>query len=120
MPGVDYDQTHCATMRGTSLRMLSALASKHGLDMRRWDFVSAFLQGDLEKGEVVYCQPPPGPYSVTGEDGRPRVWQVNKPVYSIAQAGSRWQRTLLPWLRDWGLHSNLVNLTRVFFRRIVP
>ena len=53
-PGVDYDQTHCATMRGTSLRMLSALASKHELAMRRWDFVSAFLQGDLEKGEVVY------------------------------------------------------------------
>ena len=43
-------------MRGTSLRLLSALAGQHGFMMRRWDFVSAFLQGDLEKGEVVYCQ----------------------------------------------------------------
>ena len=102
-PGVDYDQTHCATMRGTSLRMLSALASKYGLDMRRWDFVSAFLQGELEHGEVVYCQPPPGPYSVTGQDGRPRVWKVVKPVYGMAQAGRRWQRTLFPWLQSWGL-----------------
>ena len=71
-------------MRGSSLRMLSALASKHNLDMRRWDFVSAFLQGDLESGEAVYCQPPPGPYSVTGADWRPRVWKVLKPVLSCA------------------------------------
>ena len=80
-PGVDFDQTHCATLRGPSLRMLSALASKHNLSMRRWDFVSAFLQGDLQSGEVVYCLPPPGPYSVTGSDNRPRVWKVRKPVY---------------------------------------
>ena len=72
-PGVDYDQTHCGTMRGTSLRMLSAIASQHDMFMRRWDFVSAFLQGDLEKGEVVYCSPPPGPYSKIGADGRQRI-----------------------------------------------
>ena len=47
-PGVDYDQTHCGTMRGTSLRMLTAIAGQHDMFMRRWDFVSAFLQGDLE------------------------------------------------------------------------
>ena len=53
-PGIDYyDQTHCATMHGTSLRLLSALAGKHGLLMRRWDFVSAYLEGKLEEGEVV-------------------------------------------------------------------
>ena len=54
-PGVDFDQTHCATMRGTSLRILSAIAGQYNLSMRRWDFVSAYLQGDLEQGEVVYC-----------------------------------------------------------------
>ena len=51
-PGVDFDQTHCATMRGTSLRLLSAIAGQYGLFMRRWDFVSAFLQGELEEGEI--------------------------------------------------------------------
>ena len=71
--------------------------------MRRWDFVSAFLQGELQPGEVVYCQPPPGPYAVTGADGRPRVWKVRKPVYGMAQAGRRWQRSLFPWLVEWGL-----------------
>ena len=80
-PGVDFDQTHCATMRGTSLRLLSAIAGQYGLSMRRWDFVSAFLQGDLENGEVVYCSAPPGPHGKIGSDGRQRVWKVHKPVY---------------------------------------
>lgn len=52
-------------MRGTPLRMLSALAGQHGFLMRRWGFVSAFLQGDLEDGELVYCSPPPGPHGTT-------------------------------------------------------
>ena len=71
--------------------------------MRRWDFVSAYLQGNLEEGEVVYCQPPPGPHGQLGADGRPRVWKVVKPVYGMAQAGRRWQRSLFPWLKEWGL-----------------
>ena len=104
-PGVDFDQTHCATMRGTSLRMLSSIAGQMGLKMRRWDFVSAFLQGELEDGEVVYCSSPPGPYGLTGNDGRERVYKVKKPIYGMAQAGRRWQRTLFPWLKEWGLEA---------------
>ena len=102
-PGVDYDQTHCATMRGASLRLLSALAGQHNLKMRRWDFVSAYLQGQLETNEAVYCLPPHGPYGRVGPDGRQKVWKVVKPVYGMAQAGRRWQRTLFPWLTGWGL-----------------
>eukprot|EP00965_Chrysotila_dentata_P022599 748337-Pleurochrysis_carterae.AAC.1 len=68
--------------------------------MRRWDFVAAYLQGELQSGEVVYCHAPPG-YSTYGADGRPRVCRVEKPVYGMAQAGRRWQRSLFPWLRDW-------------------
>lgn len=68
----------------------------------RWDFVSAFLQAELEPGEVVYCSAPPGPYATSGQDDRPRVWRVNKPVYGMAQAGRRWQRSLFSWLTDYG------------------
>eukprot|EP00965_Chrysotila_dentata_P044438 1477496-Pleurochrysis_carterae.AAC.1 len=65
--------------------------------MRRWDFVAAYLQGELEPGEVVYCHPPPG-YATIGADGRPRLCRVRKPICGMAQAGRRWQRTLFPWL----------------------
>ena len=101
IPGVDYDQTFCGAMRATSLRLLCALASHLGLKMRRFDFVSAFLQGSLEDGEVVYCEPPPG-YNDAGKDGRTPVYKVLKPVYGMAQAGRRWQRSLFPWLIDPG------------------
>eukprot|EP00965_Chrysotila_dentata_P138585 4583996-Pleurochrysis_carterae.AAC.1 len=69
--------------------------------MRRWDFVAAYLQGDLEQNEVVYCHAPPG-HATVGADGRPRVCRVEKPIYGMAQAGRRWQRSLFPWLLDFG------------------
>jgi hypothetical protein len=97
VPGVDYDQTFCAAMRGTSLRLLASLAAGLGLKMRRWDFVSAYLQGSLLEDEVVYCHMPPG-YEKEG-----KVCKVVKPVYGMAQAGRRWQRSLFPWLISYGL-----------------
>eukprot|EP00965_Chrysotila_dentata_P178016 5880610-Pleurochrysis_carterae.AAC.1 len=49
--GVEHDQTFCATLRPTSLRTLASLAATCGLQMRRWDFVAAYLQGELQNGE---------------------------------------------------------------------
>eukprot|EP00966_Prymnesium_polylepis_P019115 440260-Prymnesium_polylepis.1 len=34
VPGVDFDQTHCATMRSSSLRVLCAVGAGLGLRMR--------------------------------------------------------------------------------------
>lgn len=113
VPGVDFDQTYCAAMRAGSLRTLCAIAARLSLRMFRWDFVAAYLQVELEKGEVVYCSPPSGysTASVNGTvrlvrseegDGVERLCKVVRPVYGMAQAGRRWQRTLFsPWLLDW-------------------
>eukprot|EP00965_Chrysotila_dentata_P148997 4921185-Pleurochrysis_carterae.AAC.1 len=49
--GVDYDQTFCATMRPTSLQTLASIAACRNLRMRSWDFVAAYLQGELQPGE---------------------------------------------------------------------
>ena len=35
-----------------------------------------------------------------GADGLSRICKVHKPIYGMAQAGRRWQRTLFPWLVD--------------------
>ena len=99
--GVDYDQTWCGAMRGTSLRTLSNLAALGGMRMRRYDFVAAYLQGELLEGETVYCYAPPG-YERKGADGRNQICRILKPVYGMAQAGRRWQRTLFPWLKEYG------------------
>eukprot|EP00965_Chrysotila_dentata_P093097 3075048-Pleurochrysis_carterae.AAC.1 len=47
--GVDYNQTICSTMRATSLGVLAAIAARDRLSMRRWDFIAAYLQGELEQ-----------------------------------------------------------------------
>ena len=112
MAGVDYDQTFCAAMRSGSLRLLCSLSARFGLAMYRWDFVAAYLQGSLLEGEVVYCSPAPG-YGTAlidgsikmvpkeQSDGVDRLCRVEKPVYGMAQAGRRWQRTIFPWLLAW-------------------
>lgn len=102
--GIDFDQTFCAAMRGGTLSLLSAVAAKPKLHVRRWDFVAAYLQRELIEDEVA---PPPG-YSTAamigkvqlvpaGEgEGVDRLCIVVKPIYGMAQAGRRWQRTLFP------------------------
>ena len=116
VPGIDYDQTFCATLRAGTLRVLCAASANWGLSMRRWDFVAAYLQGNLEEGEVIYCSLPPGYTTIAnskgeqvpnlGKDGKPRVYRVEKPIYGAAQSGRRWQRTLFPWLLDYGFHQH--------------
>jgi hypothetical protein len=99
IPGVDYEQTFCSTMRPSSLRLLSAISARFDLYMHRWDFVAAYLQGELLPGEVVWCYPPPG-----HEHNYPpgTVMKVIKPIYGMAQAGRRWQRTIFPWFLEHG------------------
>jgi hypothetical protein len=101
IPGVDFDQTYSGAMRSSSLRLLASIAARQGRRVRRFDFVAAYLQGHLEEGEVVYCRPPPG-YETYDKDGVPHVYKVVKPVYGMAQAGRRWQRSLFPWLKEFG------------------
>ena len=116
IPGVDYDQTHCSTMRAPTLRLLSSVSAELDLKMHRWDFVAAYLQGELLDGEVVYCHPPPG-HATIGADGRERVLKVLKPIYGMAQAGRRWQRTLYPWMSNWvakSEHFEDASFTRLF------
>eukprot|EP00965_Chrysotila_dentata_P232971 6199295-Pleurochrysis_carterae.AAC.3 len=88
--GVDYDQTFCATMRPSSLRALASIAAGNGILMRRWDFVAAYLQGELQDGEVVYCHASPG-YATFGADGR-LVYAASRNPYTAwrkqAAAGS--------------------------------
>ena len=80
IPGVDFDQTFCAAMRQSSLRLLASTAARLNLEMNRWDFVSAYLQGDLLPDEVVYCRTPPGIPPTLGADGLEQIYVVLKPI----------------------------------------
>ena len=105
-PGMDFDQTHCSTLKSTSLQFLAATAAIQAgpphAPFRTFDFVSAFLQGDLEQAEQILCRPPPG-YETLGDDGNHRIWRVLRPIYGMQQGGRRWQRCLFPWIISHGL-----------------
>jgi hypothetical protein len=99
--GVDYDQVWSGTLRASSLRMLTSLAAKEKLFMRSWDFVAAYLQGELLENEVVYCSMPTGyesGFDPSAPTGKETVLRVEKPIYGMAQAGRRWQRTIFPYI----------------------
>ena len=87
-------------MRAPTLRLLSSVASRLNLKMRRWDFVAAYLQGELLDGEEICCHAPAG-HAIIGVDGREQVLRVIKPIYGMSQAGRRWQRSLYPWMNEW-------------------
>eukprot|EP00965_Chrysotila_dentata_P150161 4959976-Pleurochrysis_carterae.AAC.2 len=48
-PGVDYDQTFCATMRPTSLRALASIAAANGMLMRRWTLLRRISRASCKK-----------------------------------------------------------------------
>lgn len=96
----DFDQTHASALRIVSLRCLAAIQSREGLCSARIDLVSAYLQGDLKDGDIIYMHQPPG-HQVNGDDGRPRVCLILKPVYGMCQGGRRLQRKLFPWMLRW-------------------
>lgn len=70
----------------------------------------------LLEDEVVYCSPAPGYATAMVDgtvrmvpeaegDGVPRICRVERPVYGMAQAGRRWQRSIFPWLLAWNADS---------------
>ena len=85
-------------MRDASLRLLSVVAAASNMRMRRWDFVAAYLQGELIEGEVVYCPPPSG-YAKIGHDGQLSHGVQSRQArirYGTGRSSLR-QRTFFPW-----------------------
>ena len=65
----------------------ASLAAARGYNLRRWDFVTAYLQGELELNEVVYCTPPRGGFmgAFSSDFGSvPIMCVVRKPIYPAA------------------------------------
>ena len=99
--GKDYNQVFADTLRISSARSLFAYAARYGCKVHSVDWVSAYLQGELLEGEVVYTHMPPG-HTQYDSHGKPYVLKVVKPIYGIPQAGRRFQRSIFPWLRAQG------------------
>ena len=101
LPQIDYDQVFAATARSSSNRTICALAAVFGCELRAFDWTAAYLQGDFEEGEVIYCRMPEG-FVELDKTGTPRVCRIEKPVYGAPQSGRRLQRKIFAWLSSCG------------------
>ena len=95
--GVDYDQVKSTALRYGSARCIFAYAARMMCGIRSWDLVAAYLQGDLNEGEHVYCYPPPGYEPKSGE---PKfMCRIDKPVYGMPASGRCLQRKLMAFMK---------------------
>lgn len=76
--GVDFNETFAPTMQIKTLRLLLALSSAYGYDIRQYDVSNAFLHAYL--GETVYVEQPEG-FVVEGKEGW--VYKLNKAMYGL-------------------------------------
>ena len=85
-PGVDFNETFAPVCSYRTLRMIAAVAARHGLRLRQFDIKTAFLNGVLE--EEVYVRPPAGFEYLAGGPGR--VLRLRRAMYSLRQAPRAW------------------------------
>ena len=85
--GIDYFDTYSPVARMTTIRMLIALASVHGLIVHQMDVKTAFLHGDLE--EEIYMDQPEG-FIASGNERK--VCKLVKSIYGLKQAPIDWHK----------------------------
>jgi Reverse transcriptase (RNA-dependent DNA polymerase) len=87
--GVDYYDTYSPVARLPSIRTILAFAARYDWDIETFDFIGAYLNGELEADEDIYMQAAPG-YEEQGD----QVKHLKKSLYGLKQAGRRWYDTL--------------------------
>ena len=100
-PGVDFNETFApaSVCSYRTLRMIAAVAARHGLRLRQFDIKTAFLNGVLEV--EVYVRPPAGFKYLAGGPGR--VQRLRRAMYDLRQAPRAWNKCLEPELTKRGV-----------------
>ena len=69
-------------------------------EIESFDFVGAYLNGELDNKEVIYMQSPPG-----YENDAHTVKRLQKSLYGLKQAGCKWYDTLVHTLNSLGFNT---------------
>jgi hypothetical protein len=110
--GVDYFTTYSPVAKLTSFRTILAIAARHDWEIESFDFIGAYLNGELDANEELYMQAPPG------YDSDPRVVKrLLKSLYGLKQAGRRWYDTLARALKSLGFTTSVAD-PGVFIARV--
>lgn len=93
--GTDYDEVFAPVAKQTTFKILLAVASAKGMEVKHLDVKTAFLYGELE--EVVYMKQPQG-FVVEGKEKK--VCLLRRSIYGLKQAGRVWNKLLCQVLID--------------------
>jgi Reverse transcriptase (RNA-dependent DNA polymerase) len=89
--GVNYDNTYAPVACLTSSHAIIIMSNQLSPELHQVDIKGAYLNGMLNKGEVLYMQHPPGYKS---PDVGTCVLQLIKTLYSLKQSGCHWYQKL--------------------------
>ena len=92
------------TLKFSTVRWISALASSAGWSVRQLDVVTAFLQAEIPEKERVYVQPPQG---YARSDGK--VWRLKKALYGLRSSPRYWNFELHSWLVSQGYERSVAD-----------
>ena len=102
--GVDYFNTFSLVTCLVSFRVLMALTACFGWELEAFDFNAVYLNGELNEGEEIFMQEPPG-YESLGEF----IKLLLKAIYRLKQAAVKWYHILCKALIDLGFHVSSVD-----------
>jgi hypothetical protein len=108
--GIDYSQTFAPVVKFTSLRTLLSYAAVNDWEIEQMDFVTAFLNGDLE--EQIYMEQPEG-LEIKGQEDK--VYILKKSLYGLKQAPRQWNKKLTEYLLSYGF-KQLISDNGVFVK----
>lgn len=86
---IDYEEIFSPVVWGSTIKLLTASAVEHKLNIEHLDVESAFLNGILE--ETIYMSQPKG-FEVKG--GEHKVCLLKKSIYGLKQASRLWNKTV--------------------------
>ncbi|KAJ9523654.1 hypothetical protein QJQ45_019923 [Haematococcus lacustris] len=100
--GVDVGDVYAPVSKHTTLRTLLAKAAAEDMEIHQLDFETAFLNGKLEPGEVIYVQQPEG----FEEGSTNTVCRLHKALYGLRQAPRAWHARLCEELLSMGFKAS--------------
>ena len=86
VPGIDYFDTFAPVAKLASIRTILAIATQLDLELEQIDIKGAYLNGELEPGEVIYMRHPPG---YKPPNAGAKVLKLRKTLYGLKQSGQR-------------------------------
>lgn len=106
--GIDYDETFSPVARFDTIRSLLSIAANENLELKQFDFKSAYLNGFLK--EEIFMEQPEG-----FEDSTGRVCRLIKSLYGLKQSSRCWNERLKKELFKLGLNESTAD-SCLFFR----